>query len=399
MIKYSPFSILISLFLYHYFSFSVALSIATFILTTLLLELLFDPLEIINNQLPETTKISNPQPARGWFRLASSTEIKQNKVFSTTLFDEKLVLWRSEEGIKCINSYCVHLGADLSQGKVEQGCLECPFHKWKFRGDGTVHSIPAFNGTQQPSLVTNKEKVSSPLQVKEMDGSVYVWQDPFREKVDPWELSSPIFKTSLSKKNFFYHASSVHYLSTSLSELAENGADVSHLSCVHEQTGIPFLTYQWEGSWQQSEEKDKHYLGVIKQAIHIRFFGVEICPPVRIQTFQIGLGVVFVHQETPLGEMVLVHTSTPISKYHIKCEMRLYCNWKMPRVFAKMFMLLTLYQFEGDVKIWNKKRLLEKPLLVSKEDRLISTFRRWKNQFFTPPIENQVCSNKNLLEW
>ena len=54
------------------------------------------------------------------------------------------VLWRDNNGKPvCQDAFCIHLGANLAKGgKVVDNCIECPFHRWKFNSDGTVHSIP-----------------------------------------------------------------------------------------------------------------------------------------------------------------------------------------------------------------------------------------------------------------
>ena len=46
-----------------------------------------------------------------------------------------------------VETYCPHLGADLSAGgKVVGDCIECPFHGWKFDGkSGQLVDIPYSN--------------------------------------------------------------------------------------------------------------------------------------------------------------------------------------------------------------------------------------------------------------
>lgn len=38
---------------------------------------------------------------------------------------------------------CPHRGASLASGSVEQGCLRCPYHGWRFSADGRCVEIPA----------------------------------------------------------------------------------------------------------------------------------------------------------------------------------------------------------------------------------------------------------------
>jgi nitrite reductase (NADH) small subunit len=37
-----------------------------------------------------------------------------------------------------IDDHCPHMGASLAEGHVEQGCVSCPLHEWRFQiEDGT----------------------------------------------------------------------------------------------------------------------------------------------------------------------------------------------------------------------------------------------------------------------
>ena len=42
-----------------------------------------------------------------------------------------------------IDDFCPHMGASLSGGYVEDGCVACPWHYWRFRlADGTWADNP-----------------------------------------------------------------------------------------------------------------------------------------------------------------------------------------------------------------------------------------------------------------
>jgi phenylpropionate dioxygenase-like ring-hydroxylating dioxygenase large terminal subunit len=69
-----------------------------------------------------------------------------------------IVLWRAGSGvIGAVRDRCIHRGARLSLGKVQNGCIQCPYHGWAFDIAGIcVHqpladpaSVP---GTKVPSF-------------------------------------------------------------------------------------------------------------------------------------------------------------------------------------------------------------------------------------------------------
>ena len=42
-----------------------------------------------------------------------------------------------------LDAYCPHLGAHLGHGGiVHENCIECPFHAWRWKTDGTIGDIP-----------------------------------------------------------------------------------------------------------------------------------------------------------------------------------------------------------------------------------------------------------------
>ena len=67
------------------------------------------------------------------------------KVLSARLLGQGLVLWRNKEGgaLCAWRDLCVHRGAKLSQGRVQDECLVCPYHGWNYDASGRCVKIPA----------------------------------------------------------------------------------------------------------------------------------------------------------------------------------------------------------------------------------------------------------------
>ncbi|MEI8255757.1 MAG: aromatic ring-hydroxylating dioxygenase subunit alpha [Deltaproteobacteria bacterium] len=79
-----------------------------------------------------------------WTPVEPARALKRRKPLATTLAGEKLVLFRDGEGRPAaLIDRCPHRGVALSLGRVtEDGCLECPFHGWQFKPDGSCSTIP-----------------------------------------------------------------------------------------------------------------------------------------------------------------------------------------------------------------------------------------------------------------
>lgn len=88
------------------------------------------------------------------------------------MFDTDFVIWRDTAGEpQALLDRCPHRNAPLSAGRVEDGCVVCPYHGWKFNRSGSC--------THVPSLAHNRPlpNASIPsLAVCEQDG--YVWLCP-----------------------------------------------------------------------------------------------------------------------------------------------------------------------------------------------------------------------------
>jgi vanillate O-demethylase monooxygenase subunit len=62
---------------------------------------------------------------------------------ATTLLGEPLVLWRdSRDVVHVFRDVCVHRGTALSLGCVEDDEIVCPYHGWRYGGDGACTAIP-----------------------------------------------------------------------------------------------------------------------------------------------------------------------------------------------------------------------------------------------------------------
>ena len=81
---------------------------------------------------------SNPQRfARGWHCIGLAENFRDGTPHEVSAFGGKLVVWQGSDGeLKALDAYCRHMGGDLSRGTVKDGRIACPFHDWRWGGDG-----------------------------------------------------------------------------------------------------------------------------------------------------------------------------------------------------------------------------------------------------------------------
>jgi vanillate O-demethylase monooxygenase subunit len=70
-----------------------------------------------------------------------------DKPVAAKLLDQRLVVYRTAQSLTVANDLCLHRGAPLSSGRVENGELMCPYHGFRYDGDGRCVCIPAHLGT------------------------------------------------------------------------------------------------------------------------------------------------------------------------------------------------------------------------------------------------------------
>src|SRR5208337_1884068 len=85
-----------------------------------------------------------PRYPNGWFQVAYGDEIAKGSVQRLQYFGQELVAFRGDDGaLRVLDAYCPHLGAHLAiGGKVIGNTLRCPFHGWRFDGEGQCVEVP-----------------------------------------------------------------------------------------------------------------------------------------------------------------------------------------------------------------------------------------------------------------
>ncbi len=84
-------------------------------------------------------------PRSYWYIAATSAEVGRRRPVARTVLGERLVLFRDEHGQPAaLRDRCLHRNMRLSGGRVVAGCLECPYHGWRYDAAGRCAHIPAF---------------------------------------------------------------------------------------------------------------------------------------------------------------------------------------------------------------------------------------------------------------
>lgn len=159
-----------------------------------------------------------------WYVVASSRELRPGQAKTLRRFGQALALFRDREGqAHCLSDRCPHRGASLGLGRVKGGCIECPFHGFRFDGEGACTAIPAQgeDGTFPAGLRAKA------FATEEAHGFIWLWSG------DGAPVGRPAFFDALDGLHHSEFTSDWHAHYT---RVIENQVDYAHLPFVHRTT-------------------------------------------------------------------------------------------------------------------------------------------------------------------
>lgn len=165
--------------------------------------------------------------ANVWTPVAMAREVGRQPL-GLTLASERIVLFRDAQGrVAALHDQCPHRGVKLSLGKVgADGCLECPFHGWRFAASGACAHIP-FN----PMSEEKRQRYSTlSFPVRERGGLIWLYTHPGAEA--PEDVSVPEVLERPDIHVWMYAETwNAHW-----TRAMENMLDSPHLPFVHQRT-------------------------------------------------------------------------------------------------------------------------------------------------------------------
>ena len=82
-----------------------------------------------------------------WIRIASAQDLQDDEVLAVNVNGARVALYRSEGEFFATDNRCTHAEALMSEGYLEDGCIECPLHQARFDiRTGQAMCAPATSG-------------------------------------------------------------------------------------------------------------------------------------------------------------------------------------------------------------------------------------------------------------
>ena len=320
--------------------------------------------------------------ARGWHCLGLIRDFDDGKPHAINAFGQKLVVFRSGDGnINVLDSYCRHMGGDLSQGTVKGNEIACPFHDWRWGGDGRCKQVPYSRRT--PRLARTQAWTTL-----EQDGMLFVWNDPERNPPPP-EVGIPRIEgaTSDGWTDWHWYTTVVH---TNCREIIDNVVDMAHFFYIHGSMPTYFKNiFEGHVATQYMNGGSRPDLGDTEGA---RMLGTTSVASYYGPSFMID--DLTYHYEHGDAKTILINCHYPIDSNSFVLQYGIIVKKSdaLPDDQA-METAITLGDyvklgFEQDVQIWRHKARIDNPLLVE-EDGPVYQLRRWYQQFYVDTADVQ----------
>jgi len=162
-----------------------------------------------------------------WYVVGIDSEFTINKPEKITVWNKNYVVWKTIDGsYVALDDVCSHKSASLSQGKICNNKIVCPYHGYEFNETGTLTTIPGINFHPSPIFFLSKYKIV------EKNGWVYLntYSDIRVNSTDD-SVKTNLFEEEVSRND------SVVFLKMDFKcysrILTENSLDIMHIGFVH----------------------------------------------------------------------------------------------------------------------------------------------------------------------
>ncbi len=304
-----------------------------------------------------------PPYPNGWFRVAYSQEIEPGDVAPLHYLGRDLVLYRDEEGeAHVLDAHCRHLGAHLGYGGVDEvKAIRCPFHAWRWEGDGRCSDIP------YSAKIPRAARIRA-WPIVEKNGLILLWhharnEPPAWQIPDLPEIGSDQW-TPLEIRRW--------QVKSRWLDMNENAVDQVHFRYVHGTKTIPQTQVQVDGHVLacRSRMKMRTPRGLVEGGIDTTDYGPAF------QTVRLS----------GITDTLMMNTTIPIDEditdVSFAYTIRRSEGADSQQGVGEALIRDLEKQMAEDIPIWENKAYHQKPLLCD-GDGPFPVYRRWMQQFFS----------------
>jgi len=314
--------------------------------------------------------------ARGWHCLGLAETFRDGKPHGIEAFGTKLVVWADSEGtINVLDGYCRHMGGDLTQGEVKGDQVACPFHDWRWGGDGKCKAIPY---ARRVPLRARTQKYDVVIR----NDQVLIWHDTEGSAPDH-DILPPELPGVAEGLYTDWAWEVVPIEGSHCRELIDNVVDMAHFYYVHFSFPTSFRNV-FEGTvatqYMESKGRPDKSGGYGSAELFLKSEATYYGPSYMINWLDVDYKgfeteVILINCHIPTGpdSFTLQYGITVKKPEGLDDATAAYISKKYATMFGEGFL--------QDVHIWKNKVPVQNPLLCE-EDGPVYQLRRWYEQYY-----------------
>ncbi|TDD91088.1 3-ketosteroid-9-alpha-hydroxylase subunit A [Actinomadura darangshiensis] len=319
--------------------------------------------------------------ARGWHCLGLAETYRDGKPHTVDAFGQKLVVFTGADGkTNVLDAYCRHMGGDLSDGTVKGNEIACPFHDWRWGGDGRCKKIP------YSRRVPLRARTAA-WPTMEVNKLLFVWNDPEGGK-PPEDVTIPVIEGA-GRDDWTEWRWTEQVVHTNCREIIDNVVDMAHFFYIHKSFPTYFknvfegtvATQIMKGRSRDDARRERGENG----GGGPRMLGNSSVASYHGPSFMID--ELTYHYEGYDLRSVLINCHYPIDENSFSLHSGIIVQHsdklspEAAEASAQKLSEFILTGFEQDVAIWKRKARIDNPLLCE-EDGPVYQLRRWYEQFY-----------------
>ena len=315
--------------------------------------------------------------ARGWHCIGLAAGFRDGAPHAVHAFGTKLVVFADTGGdLHVLDGYCRHMGGDLTQGTIKGDQVACPFHDWRWSGNGRCAAIP------YAKRVPPRARTRSWLTL-ERNAQLFVWHDP-QGNPPPEDVLIPEIEGVGTDAFSSWTWDSVLVENANCREIIDNVVDMAHFFYVHFAFPVYFKNvFEGHVATQYLHSRARPDIGIGKN------YATDDL--LRSEASYYGPSYMINYLKNEFGDFhvdtVLINCHYPVSPTSFVLQWGVMVKKiegmdtasadKLAAKFTKSYGV----GFLQDVEIWRNKTPIENPLLCE-EDGPVYQLRRWYDQFY-----------------
>ena len=315
--------------------------------------------------------------ARGWHCLGRAVDLADGKPHAVEAFGGKLVVWSDTQGrINVLDGYCRHMGGDLTMGTVKGDEIACPFHDWRWGGDGRCKSIPY---ARRVPLRARTQKYTTVVRNK----MVMIWHDPEGSEAD-MDALPPVLPGIEEGDYTDWTWNVLDVPNAPCREIVDNVVDMAHFFYIHFAFPTHFRNV-FEGDkatqfMESTGRPDMKAEGYGDEGLVLRSEATYFGPSFMVNWLNTDY-------KGFITDVLLINCHVPTGPDSFKLQYGLCVkrpeglDEKTVQYIAKKYTDMFGDGFMQDVEIWRHKAPVQNPLMCE-EDGPVYQLRRWYEQFY-----------------